>query len=152
VPFNSVDAQLSDASSCITRSLSTCKNAFRGFELLSSYTWSHSIDNARTCNPHSNRKTALPIFGEIQFRQPTTPSLVTSAFFRPLPAGAICLKHFLGGFTVAPIIELSSGSPFNESPEPILASTRRFQRAIGRFTGHALALILRHFTQRRLPC
>src|SRR4029077_934713 len=47
VPFNTVDAQLSNADSwynSLTFNLS--KRFSHGFELLSSYTWSHSIDDA----------------------------------------------------------------------------------------------------------
>src|SRR5206468_2429841 len=47
VPFNSVDAQLSDGNSwynSLTFNLS--KRFSRSFELLSSYTWSHSVDDS----------------------------------------------------------------------------------------------------------
>src|SRR4029077_3415184 len=60
VPFNSVDAQLSDASSWYhALTVNVEKRMSKGFELLSSYTWSHSIDNGTdlqsTLEPQDSR-------------------------------------------------------------------------------------------------
>ena len=47
IPFNSVDAQLSDGSSIYHGLTVNVQKRFgHGFELLSSYTWSHTIDDS----------------------------------------------------------------------------------------------------------
>jgi len=59
VPFNSVDAQLADASSWYhALTVNVEKRFSKGFELFSSYTWSHSIDDGTDCNLPSSRRTA----------------------------------------------------------------------------------------------
>ena len=60
VPFNSVDAQRSDASSWYhALTVNVTKRFSHGFELLSSYTWSHSIDDGTdlqsTLEPQDSR-------------------------------------------------------------------------------------------------
>ena len=117
VPFNSVDAQLSDASSwyhALTVNLQ--KRFSKGFELLSSYTWSHSIDDGTdlqsTLEPQDSR---FPFFERGNSVNDQRHRWVTSAVFQTAAArgGDNAWKHFTGGFTLAPIIELSSGRPFN---------------------------------------
>jgi hypothetical protein len=117
VPFNSVDAQLSDASSwyhALTVNLQ--KRFAKGFELLSSYTWSHSIDNGTdlqsTLEPQDSRFPFLERGNSVNDQRHRW---VTSAVFQSGAArgGDGAWKHFFGGFTVAPIIEVSAGRPFN---------------------------------------
>jgi len=117
VPFNSVDAQLSDASSWYhALTVNVQKRVSRGFELLSSYTWSHSIDNGTdlqsTLEPQDSR---FPFLEKSNSVNDQRHRWVTSAVFQTAAGrgGDNAWKHFLGGFTVAPIIELSSGRPFN---------------------------------------
>jgi Carboxypeptidase regulatory-like domain/TonB dependent receptor len=117
VPFNSVDAQLSDASSwyhALTVNLQ--KRFSRGFELLSSYTWSHSIDDGTdlqsTLEPQDSRFPFLERGNSVNDQRHRW---VTSAVFQSGQArgGDSAWRHFLGGFTFAPIIEVSAGRPFN---------------------------------------
>jgi hypothetical protein len=117
VPFNSVDAQLSDASSWYNAlTVNVQKRVSRGFELLSSYTWSHSIDNGTdlqsTLEPQDSRFANLEKSNSVNDQRHRW---VTSAVFQSASGrvGDSVWKHFIGNFTVAPIIEVSSGRPFN---------------------------------------
>jgi Carboxypeptidase regulatory-like domain/TonB dependent receptor len=117
VPFNSVDAQLSDASSWYhALTVNVQKRVSKGFELLSSYTWSHSIDNGTdlqsTLEPQDSRFANLEKSNSVNDQRHRW---VTSGVFQTAPArgGDNAWKHFIGDFTLAPIIELSSGRPFN---------------------------------------
>jgi len=117
VPFNSVDTQLSDASSWYHALTVTMQKRFtRGFELLSSYTWSHSIDDGTdlqsTLEPQDSRYAFLEKANSVNDQRHRW---VTSAVFTTAQAksGEGAWKHFTGGFTLAPLIEVSSGRPFN---------------------------------------
>jgi hypothetical protein len=117
VPFNSVDAQLSDASSWYhALTVNVQKRVSKGFELLSSYTWSHSIDNGTdlqsTLEPQDSRFANLERSNSDNDQRHRW---VTSAVFQTASGrgGDSVWKHFIGGFTLAPIIEVSSGRPFN---------------------------------------
>ncbi|MGC0772644.1 MAG: TonB-dependent receptor [Candidatus Acidiferrum sp.] len=117
VPFNSVDAQSSNGNSwynALTVNLS--KRFSKNFEMLSSYTWSHSIDDSTdlqsTLEPQDSR---FPQFerGNSDNNQPNR--WVTSAVFQTAAAteGHNFLRNLGGGITISPIIEVSSGRPFN---------------------------------------
>jgi hypothetical protein len=117
VPFNSVDAQRSDASSWYhALTVNVQKRFSHGFELLSSYTWSHSIDDGTdlqsTLEPQDSR---FPFLERSNSVNDQRHRWVTSAVFQSDQArsGDSAWKHFLGGFTLAPIIDVSSGRPFN---------------------------------------
>jgi hypothetical protein len=117
VPFNSVDAQLSDASSWYhALTVNVQKRFSHGFELLSSYTWSHSIDNGTdlqsTLEPQDSRFANLEKANSVNDQRHRW---VTSAVFMTgaSKSGDSAWRRFLGGFTFAPLIEVSSGRPFN---------------------------------------
>jgi hypothetical protein len=117
VPFNSVDAQLSDASSWYNGLTFEVQKRFsKGFEMLSSYTYSHSIDNGTdlqsTLEPQDSRFGFLEKANSVNDQRHRW---VTSAVFSTAQAksGEGVWKHFIGGFTLAPLIEVSSGRPFN---------------------------------------
>jgi hypothetical protein len=117
VPFNSVDAQLSDASSWYhALTVNVQKNLSHGFELLSSYTWSHSIDDGTDLqSPLEPQDSRFPFLERANSVNDQRHRWVTSGVFQTSNAqsGDSAWKHFIGGFTFAPIIELSSGRPFN---------------------------------------
>ncbi len=117
VPFNSVDAQLSNASSwynALTFNLS--KRFSHGFELLSSYTWSHSIDDATDLQsplePQDSRFLNLERSNSVNDQRHRW---VNSAVFQSAGAksGDGFFKRLIADFTFSPIIEYSSGRPFN---------------------------------------
>jgi hypothetical protein len=117
VPFNTVDAQLSNADSwynSLTFNLS--KRFSRGIELLSSYTWSHSIDDATDLQsplePQDSRFLKLERSNSVNDQRHRW---VNSAVFQSAGAksGDGFFKHFIADFTVSPIVEFSSGRPYN---------------------------------------
>ena len=117
VPFNSVDAQLSDASSWYNALTFNVQKRFsKGFELLSSYTYSHSIDDGTdlqsTLEPQDSRFAFLERANSVNDQRHRW---VTSAVFTTgvAKSGTSAWQHFLAGFTFAPLIEVSSGRPFN---------------------------------------
>jgi hypothetical protein len=117
VPFNSVDTQVSDAfSSYNALTINVEKRFSKHFQLLSSYTWSHSIDDGTdlqsTLEPADSR---FPQFEKGNSVNDQRHRWVTSGVFQTSPhvAGESFGKNFLSNFTVAPLVEVSSGRPFN---------------------------------------
>ena len=117
VPFNSVDAQLSNANSwynALTFNLS--KRFSHSFELLSSYTWSHSIDDATDLqSPLEPQDSRFPKLERANSVNDQRHRWVTSAVFQSPngKSGDGFFKHFIGDFTLSPIVEFSSGRPYN---------------------------------------
>lgn len=117
VPFNSVDAQSSNGNSwynALTVNLS--KRFSRGFEILSSYTWSHSIDDSTdlqsTLEPQDSR---FPQLERSNSDNDQRHRWVTSAVFQTPGAsqGRSFFRNLGGNITISPIIEVSSGRPFD---------------------------------------
>jgi hypothetical protein len=117
VPFNSVDAQLSSGSSYyhgLTVNLS--KRFSRGFEWLSSYTWSHSIDNSTDLqSPLEPQDSRFPNLERANSVNDQRHRWVNSAVFQSGSAksGDGFFKHLISDFSLSPIVEVSSGRPFN---------------------------------------
>lgn len=116
VAFNSVDAQLSDGSSIYHGlTVSVQKRFSRGFELLSSYTYSHAIDDSTDLqSPLEPQDSRFPFYerGNSDFDQ--RHRWVNSAVFQAPAAksGDGAWKHFIADFTLSPIIEASAGRPY----------------------------------------
>jgi len=117
VPFNSVDAQLSNASSWYNAlTFNLAKRFSHNFELLSSYTYSHSIDDATDLQsplePQDSRFLNLERSNSVNDQRHRW---VSSAVFQSAGAksGDSFYKHLVADFTLSPIIEYSSGRPFN---------------------------------------
>jgi hypothetical protein len=116
VPYNSVDAQKSDASSWYNALTVNLEKRFsRHFQLLSSYTWSHSIDDGTdlqsTLEPADSR---FPFYERGNSDNDQRHRWVTSGVFQTSPhtSGEGFGKNFFSNITVAPLIEVSSGRPF----------------------------------------
>jgi len=116
-PFGSVNAQLSDGNSSYNAMNVELKRRFaNNFTFLASYTWSHSIDDS------SDLQTLLIPQNVNNFAAEKANSLFDQRHrfvFSGLIAspdkwrsGSTWQKVF-ANFTVAPIIEISSGRPFN---------------------------------------
>ncbi len=117
VPFNSVDTQQSSGNSWYhALTVNVTKRFSKGFELLSSYTWSHSIDDSTdlqsTLEPQDSR---FPFLERGNSDNDQRHRWVTSAVMQSGEAhsGESLWRHIAAGFTLAPIVELSSGRPFN---------------------------------------
>jgi hypothetical protein len=117
VPFNSVDAQMSNGNSwynALTFNLS--KRFSKGFEILTSYTYSHSIDDSSdlqsTLEPQDSRFPKLERSNSVNDQRHRW---VTSAVFQSpsSKSGDGFFKRFFSDFTLSPIVEFSSGRPFN---------------------------------------
>jgi len=117
VAFNSVDAQLSDGNSWYNGlTVNVSKRFSHGFEFLSSYTWSHSIDDSTDLqSPLEPQDSRFPFLERSNSVNDQRHRWVTSAVFQSPEAhsGDSAWKYFVGDFTVAPIVEVSSGRPFN---------------------------------------
>jgi len=117
VPFNSVDAQVSDAASWYNALTVNVQKRFgKNFEFFSSYTWSHSLDNGTdlqsTLEPQDSR---FPWYEKSNSVNDQRHRWVTSAVYQTSSssAGDSFWKRFASNWTFAPLIELSSGRPFN---------------------------------------
>ncbi len=117
VPFNSVDTQLSDAASWYNALTVNVQKTFsRNFTMLSSYTWSHSIDNGTdlqsTLEPADSRFPYLERSNSVNDQRHRW---VTSGVYQTSPhkGGDSFVQNFFSDFTVAPLVEVSSGRPFN---------------------------------------
>jgi hypothetical protein len=116
-PFGEVDAQLSDANSNYNALNVELKRRFaNNFTFLASYTWSHSIDDS------SDLQTLLKPQDNRNFRAERADSLFDQRH-RFVFSGALTspvgwrsehgYKKWFADFTLAPILEISSGRPFN---------------------------------------
>jgi hypothetical protein len=116
VAFNSVDAQLSDGNSIYNGlTVNVQKRFSNAFELLSSYTWSHTIDDSTDLqSPLEPQDSRFPFLERSNSDFDQRHRWVTSAVFQSPTAksGDGAWKHFIGDFTLSPIVEVSSGRPY----------------------------------------
>ncbi|MEP6636181.1 MAG: carboxypeptidase regulatory-like domain-containing protein [Acidobacteriota bacterium] len=117
-PFADVSAQLSDGNSNYNALNLELKRRFaNNFQFLASYTWSHSIDDS------SDLQTLLKPQNNRNFRAERADSLFdqrhrfvfSGVWTSPVAwrGSSSGVHRFLSNFTVAPILEISSGRPFN---------------------------------------
>jgi hypothetical protein len=116
-PYADVNAQLSDGNSYYNALNVDFKKRFsNNIQFMASYTWSHSIDDS------SDLQTLLKPQDNTNFRAERSNSLFdqrhrfvfSGVFTAPndwKSAGGF--KSFLRGFSLSPIVEVSSGRPFN---------------------------------------
>ena len=116
-PFGSINAQSSDGNSVYHAMNIDLKKRFsNNFQFLASYTWSHSIDDSSDLQtlllPQDNRnfraERANSLFDQRQ-------RFVFSGILASPPAwrSGSSWQRVLSDFTLAPIVEISSGRPFN---------------------------------------
>lgn len=116
-PFADVSAQLSDGNSNYNALNLELKRRFsNNFQFMASYTWSHSIDDSSDLQtllkPQDNRNFALERADSLfDQRQRFVFSGVWSAPGAWRSSNGA--RRFFSDFTVAPILEISSGRPFN---------------------------------------
>ena len=115
VPWSDVDPQSSTGSSIYNAfTLTVTKRLSGGVELLSGWTYSHSIDDSTDLStllsPQDNSFPALDR-GNSDFDQ--RHRWITSAVLQSPHRGDSSLHKILSDFTLAPIVEVSSGRPYN---------------------------------------
>jgi hypothetical protein len=117
-PFGDVSAQLSDGNSNYNAMNLELKRRFsNNFQFLASYTWSHSIDDSSDLQtllkPQNNRnfraERADSLFDQ-RHRFVFSAVVTSPTSWRNANSFG---KRFLSDFTIAPILEISSGRPFN---------------------------------------
>jgi len=117
VAFNSVDAQLSNGNSWYNSlTFNLTKRFSNNFEMLSSYTWSHSVDDSTDLqSPLEPQDSRFPNLERSNSVNDQRHRWVTSAVFQSggAKSGDSFFRHLIANFTVSPIIEFSSGRPFN---------------------------------------
>jgi hypothetical protein len=117
VAYNSVDAQVSNGNSWYNAlTFNLTKRFSHSFELLSSYTYSHSIDDSTDLqSPLEPQDSRFPNLERSNSVNDQRHRWVNSAVFQSAGAksGDGFFKHLIADFTLAPIIEFSSGRPFN---------------------------------------
>jgi hypothetical protein len=117
VPWSDVNPQTSTGNSLYNGfTLTVTKRFSRGFEMVSGWTWSHTIDDSTdlstllnpqdNSNPNGER-------GNSDFDQ--RHRWITSAVYQtPFhQSDSAFWKKFLANITVSPVIELASGRPYN---------------------------------------
>jgi hypothetical protein len=117
-PFGDVSAQLSEGNSNYNAMTLEAKRRFsNNFQFLASYTWSHSIDDSSDLQtllkPQDNRNFAAERSDSLfdQRHRFVFSGVATSPVsWRSSESG---VRRFLSDFTIAPILEISSGRPFN---------------------------------------
>ena len=116
-PYADVNAQLSDGNSSYNAMNLELKKRFSShLQFLASYTWSHSLDDS------SDLQTLLKPQDNLNFRAERSDSLFDQRH-RFVFSGVIgapdgwrsggSMHRFMHGFTLSPIVEFSSGRPFN---------------------------------------
>ena len=116
-PYADVNAQMSDGNSSYNAFNFEVKKRFsNNYQFFATYTWSHSLDDS------SDLQTLLKPQDNTNFRAEHSNSLFDQRH-RFVFSGLISspeewksesgFKRFLYGFTFAPIVEISSGRPFN---------------------------------------
>lgn len=117
VPWSDVEPQSSNGNSVYHAfTLTMTKRFSHGFELLSGWTWSHAIDDSTDLStllsPQDNSFPQLDR-GNSDFDQ--RHRWITSAVYQsPASSGDSSFwRKFVSNFTVAPIVEVASGRPYN---------------------------------------
>jgi hypothetical protein len=117
-PFGEVDAQLSDGNSNYNAMNLELKKRFsHNLQFLASYTWSHSLDDSSDLQtllkPQDNRnfraERANSLFDQ-RHRFVFSGALTSPAGWRK---SSSTVQRIFSDFTLAPIVEISSGRPFN---------------------------------------
>ena len=117
VAYNSVDAQVSSGNSwydALTFNLT--KRFSHSFELLSSFTYSHSIDDSTDLqSPLEPQDSRFPNLERSNSVNDQRYRWVNSAVIQSASAksGEGFFKHLIGDFTLSPIVEFAGGRPYN---------------------------------------
>ena len=117
-PFGSVNAQVSNGSSVYHAFNADLKKRFsHNLQLLASYTWSHSIDDSSDLQtlllPQDNRNLRAERGNSLFDQRHRFVLSAVASSPAAWASGSTFWEHLLADFTVAPLIEISAGRPFN---------------------------------------
>ena len=116
VPFSDMDANYSNGSSVYHGLTANLRKRFGGhYEFLASYTWSHAIDDSTDLqSPLSPQNSYFPSLERSNSLFDQRHRLVFSGVYQTgHVSGEGWWNKFASNWTFAPIIEVSSGRPFN---------------------------------------
>jgi hypothetical protein len=116
VPFSDMDANFSNGSSIYHGFTANLRKRFGDhYEFLTSYTWSHSIDDSTDLqSPLAPQDSFFPGLERSNSLFDQRHRLVFSGVYQTGQlAGGGFARKFFSNWTVAPIIEIASGRPFN---------------------------------------
>jgi len=116
VPFSDMDANYSNGSSVYHGFTTNLRKRFnRHYEMLASYTWSHSIDDSTDLqSPLAPQDSYYPALERSNSLFDQRHRFVFSGVYQTGKlAGSGFSSRFFSNWTLAPIIEVSSGRPFN---------------------------------------
>jgi hypothetical protein len=117
VAYNSVDAQVSNGNSWYNAlTFNLTKRFSHSFELLSSFTYSHSIDDSTDLqSPLEPQDSRFPNLERSNSVNDQRYRWVNSAVIQSASAksGEGFFKHLIGDFTLSPIVEFAAGRPYN---------------------------------------
>jgi len=115
VPFGDMDANFSNGSSAYNGFTANLRKRFsKRYEFLASYTWSHAIDDSTDLqSPLAPQDSYFPELERSNSTFDQRHRFVFSGIYQSGKlAGDSFAKKFFSDWTVAPIIEFSSGRPF----------------------------------------
>jgi hypothetical protein len=117
VAYNSVDAQLSNGNSWYNAlTFNLTKRFSHSFEMLSSFTYSHSIDDSTDLqSPLEPQDSRFPNLERSNSVNDQRYRWVNSAVVQSASAksGEGFFKHLIADFTLSPIVEFAAGRPYN---------------------------------------
>ncbi|HVO79978.1 MAG TPA: carboxypeptidase regulatory-like domain-containing protein [Terriglobales bacterium] len=116
VPFSDMDANFSNGSSVYHGFTANLRKRFGNhYEFLTSYTWSHAIDDSTDLqSPLAPQDSFFPSAERSNSLFDQRHRLVFSGVFQSGKLGGSGFaRKFFSNWTVAPILEVSSGRPFN---------------------------------------
>jgi hypothetical protein len=117
VAYNSVDAQVSNGNSWYNAlTFNLTKRFSHSFEMLSSFTYSHSVDDSTDLqSPLEPQDSRFPNLERSNSVNDQRYRWVTSGVIQSASAksGEGFFKHLIGDFTLSPIVEFAAGRPYN---------------------------------------
>jgi Carboxypeptidase regulatory-like domain/TonB dependent receptor len=115
VPFSDMDANYSNGSSNYNGFTANLRKRFlRHYQFLASYTWSHAIDDSTDLqSPLAPQDSYYPGLERSNSLFDQRHRFVFSGVYQSGKLGSGAFKQFFSNWTVAPIIEVASGRPFN---------------------------------------
>ncbi|MBZ5599559.1 MAG: TonB-dependent receptor [Acidobacteriia bacterium] len=116
VPFSDMDANFSNGSSVYHGFTANLRKRFGNhYEFLTSYTWSHAIDDSTDLqSPLAPQDSYFPSAERSNSLFDQRHRLVFSGVYQSGKLGGTgFVRKFFSDWTIAPIIEVSSGRPFN---------------------------------------